>query len=147
MLKRYVVQQHFQRTISLEITTPFLEYQFLYIQCFQMNAQSFEAKYKFKLKFKCEKIYNLKKFERSFSFSSNLLFRSTFHRHCDLHLEIENLLLHSMYFVKNMSCQLCTSNHDAILAKLQIRHDPALTPYFGYLPIPSRSFVMKIRVK
>lgn len=41
-----------------------------------MNTYSFEkeAKYKFKLKFKCEKIYNLKKFEESFPFFSNLLF-------------------------------------------------------------------------
>lgn len=83
----------------MEITTPFLEYQFLYIQCFQMNTYSFEkeAKYKFKLKFKCEKIYNLKKFEESFPFFSNLLFWSTFHRHHDLRLEMENLLLHIVF--------------------------------------------------
>lgn len=44
--------------------------------------------------------------EESFPYSSNLLFRSTFHRHCDLRLEVENLLLHSMYFF-----QKCPANY------------------------------------
>lgn len=60
--------------------------------------------------------------EGSFPYSSNLLFRSTFHRHCDLRLEVENLLLHSMWW-----CMISFKN---VLPTMHVQSwpDPGQTP-------------------